>query len=147
MTIQQAAARILKEHGAPMKSRDIARIALERGWVTSTAKDPIQSLAATIDKNVRDGTYNSPRLVFVSTPSRRQVGLPGQDVDSANTAQRKSVTINLPRQLADQLDLAARAGLAESFDETVALVVRKGLKGLGADIRSGLLAKLEGLTA
>ena len=45
MTIQEAAHNILKEFGKPLNSKEIARIALERGMVDSVAKDPVQSHA------------------------------------------------------------------------------------------------------
>ena len=62
MTIQEAAYQILKELGKPLGSRDIARIALEKNMVTSTAQDPTQSHAQTIEKNIRDGIYNKPKF-------------------------------------------------------------------------------------
>jgi undecaprenyl pyrophosphate synthase len=76
MTIQEAARRILEEMGKPLSSRDIAKIALERRMVSSTAQDPIQSHAQTIEKNIRDGSYNKPKLVFLNSPQGRLIGLP-----------------------------------------------------------------------
>ncbi len=59
MTIQEAAQKILEEAGKPLRSKEIAAIALERHMVISNSKDPISSHASTIDKNIRDGVYNN----------------------------------------------------------------------------------------
>lgn len=76
MTIQQAARKILEEHGSPLDSRSIARRALEMGFAQSSARDPVQSLAQTLEKNIRDGTYNRPELKFVHQAGRRLIALP-----------------------------------------------------------------------
>ena len=78
VTIQEAAAAILKEKGAPMSSRELAAEALSRRAVVSNAKDPEASLGNTLEKNIRDGTYNHPKLVFVRAARGRLIGLPGQ---------------------------------------------------------------------
>lgn len=44
MTTQEAAKIILEEAGKPISSKEIAKIALERRLVVSSAQDPVQSL-------------------------------------------------------------------------------------------------------
>ena len=62
MTIQEAAHDILNELGKPVSSKKLSRIALDRRMVTSVAKDPVQSHAQTIEKNIQDDIYNQPKL-------------------------------------------------------------------------------------
>ncbi len=64
MTHQEAAYEILKKLGKPTSSKEIGRIAHDKKMVSSTAKDPAQSIAQTIEKNIRDGIYNNPKLVL-----------------------------------------------------------------------------------
>ncbi|MBW1715981.1 MAG: hypothetical protein JRJ77_09180 [Deltaproteobacteria bacterium] len=76
MTIQEAVFDILNEVGRPLSSRELAKIALDRGMVTSYAKDPVQSHAQTIEKNIRDDVYNRPKLIFIPTAQGRLIGNP-----------------------------------------------------------------------
>ena len=62
ITIQQAAAQLLAEYKKPLKSKDLAKLAQERRLVApSTAKDPIQSLSQTLERNIRLDKGNKPR--------------------------------------------------------------------------------------
>jgi oligopeptide/dipeptide ABC transporter ATP-binding protein len=81
MTIQEAAYKILEEAGKPLTSKEIAVIALNKHMVISNAKDPPFSLASTIDKNIRDGIYNKPRLKFDHTPQGRKIRLPSWELN------------------------------------------------------------------
>jgi hypothetical protein len=150
MTIQEAAHKILEEMGKPLSSRDIAKIALERRMVSSTAQDPIQSHAQTIEKNIRDGIYNKPKLVFVNSPQGRHVGLPiwnsnrysDPDTKIPNLSELK---VHVPTELLEKIKLADQAKLKNDFDETVSFILTKGLSILSPEIKKGLMKQLDSL--
>ncbi len=150
MKVQEAAYRLLTEQQTPMSSRELARIILEKNLVSSRSRDPVLSISSTLEKNIRDGVYNEPELRFVHDRGRRLIGLPSwqrqeaEEVAAALPA-KTALSINLPSELADQLHLAAQAKLATSFDETVALALRKGLSALASQIEEGLQTQLSKL--
>jgi hypothetical protein len=147
MKIQEAAYNILEEFGKPLNSKEIARIALERRVVDSLAKDPIQSHAQTIEKNIRGDVYNEPRLIFIHGPQGRLIGLPAwegkssQGVDKHN--EYMELRARIPADLFEKVQLARQAKLANSFDEIVAFLLKKGLSAVAADIKKGLLHQLD----
>lgn len=148
MKIQQAAHQILTKSGLPATSRELAEKALAKGLVSSNSKTPIQSLAATLEKNIREGAYNDPELTFLYTNKGRLIGLPSMrqpdltDAQSAKEAYR-TLTVKIPGNLAKQVELAAQAGLADSFDDTVTLLLRKGISAVTDKIKEGVLKRLE----
>jgi hypothetical protein len=148
-TIQEAAHNILQEFGKPLNSKEIARIALERRMVESMAKDPVQSHAQTIEKNIRSDVYNKPRLIFIYG-HQRLIGLPtwegksSQDVDTqTKTNEYMELRARIPADLFENIQLARQAKLAISFDETVAFILRKGLSAVAVDIKKRLLQQLD----
>jgi len=149
MTIQETAHAILTEAKKSMSSKELAQIALGRGF-PSTAKDPVQSLAQTLEKNVRDGMYNHPKLVFIYSNGRRLLGLPswGQQSPTAVMSTQPStgeLTVRVPAEVLDQIRLAAQAKIAGTFEETVALLLRKGLSVVAPRIRKQLVEQLDRL--
>lgn len=152
MTIQEAACQILIEAKKPLCSKEIAQIALDRNMVSSNAQDPIQSHAQTIEKNIRDDVYNKPKLIFINSLQGRLVGLPGWDSASLIAKNDKARTlgelrIQIPAELLEKIRLAEQAKLKETFDETVSLLLTKGLSSLAADIKKGLMEKLDSLNS
>jgi hypothetical protein len=150
MGIQEAAKRILEEHGQPSPARELAKIALERGWATSNAKDPVASLGNTIDKNIREGTYNTPKLIHIGTGRNRQIGLPGWTSTLAQTSPdqaktKATLSVDIPIELLKKLQLASQAGIAADFDETVSLLIQEGISSLEPRIREGIGRRLESL--
>jgi hypothetical protein len=149
MTIQQAAHRILTELKEPRKSKNLARIALERGLVSSNAKDPVQSLAATLEKNIR-GVYNNPKLIFIYSTQGRLIGLPSWENDAltkgtTSASSTREITARIPVELHDQIQLAAQAGLWNTFDDTVASLLKLGLSKVTADIEDKIRQQLNKL--
>lgn len=151
MTIQEAAHRVLTEQGKPMLATEIARIALGRGWVTSTARNPMQSHANTISKNIHDGAYNKPELVFVKASGSRLIGLPawggnqvtdGPEVNANHLVELKA---RIPSQLHDKIRLAEHAKVAQGFDSTVCLLLTEGLRAVGPRIKDRLAKQLSEL--
>jgi len=147
MTIQEAAFDILNEVGKPLSSRELAKMALDRGMVTSYAKDPVQSHAQTIEKNIRDDVYNRPRLIFVPTAQGRLIGLPTWDnteqmIRIRNSETLKELKAKLPIEVFEKIRLAEQAKLAKDFDETVTLLLKKGLSAVAPDIKKGLIQQL-----
>jgi len=152
MTIQEAAYQILKELGKPLSSKEIARIALEKNMVKSTAQDPTQSHAQTIEKNIRDGIYNKTKLIFIHSSQGRLIGLPGWDSAPPITKNNQKqnlfeLRIQIPIELLEKIRLAEQAKLENSFDETVSLILIKGLSLLSPQIKKGLMEKLESLNS
>lgn len=147
MTIQKAAFDILNEVGKPLSSRELAKIALDRGMVTSYAKDPVQSHAQTIEKNIRDDVYNRPKLIFILTAQGRLIGLPTWDnieqvIRIRNSETLKELKAKLPIEVFEKIRLAEQAKLAKDFDETVTLLLKKGLSAVAPDIKKGLIQQL-----
>jgi hypothetical protein len=154
MTAQEAAYKILLEAGKPLLSREIAQLALDKGYASSSAKDPIFSIANTIEKNIRGGIYNSTQLVFVKTTDGRKIGLPSMNKETAQDnslpetqlrTHKTKVTVELPQELISQVQLAYQAKLANSYDETVAMLIKKGLSSYASEIRERLFNQLEDL--
>lgn len=146
MKVQEAAFKVLSSEGRPLSSRELARRILEGGMVTSAARDPALSVASTIEKNIRSKTYNRPELVFVHTSSGRLVALPSWKPRSVPPGpERRTVSVQIPADLADKIKLAAQAGLAPSFETTTAVLLRKGLAAAAPQIKVALMRQLEGL--
>ncbi len=144
MKVQEAAYKILGEEGRPVSSREIARIALERGWVTSRSNDPVFSVASTIEKNIRTGTYNRPELAFVRTVAGRQVGLPKWKPPGLSyPPSRRTVPVQIPEEIAEKVRLATQAKLAPSFEATVALLLKRGIAAATPDIRAAMMRQLD----
>ena len=146
MIIQKAAHQILEEEGKPISSKEIARIALERGLVISIAKNPIQSHSQSIEKNIRDGDYNVPKLVFIQHNSGRLIGLPAWTKKNI-TLQPKSkrISIEIPTELEESIQLAYHAGIKNTFEETVVSVLEKGLLIIAPKIKEGMAERLKKL--
>lgn len=150
MTIQKAAYEILEEMGKPVSSKDIARIALDRGMVKSTAQDPIQSHAQTIEKNIRDDIYNNPKLVFINGPQGRLIGLPEWESNLPKPGINSPLSLielkaKIPVELFEKIRLAEQAKLQNNFDETVTMLLSKGLTLAASDIKKGMMQQLESL--
>ena len=152
MTIQEAAFQILKDVQKPLSSKEIAQIALEKRMVSSNAQDPIQSHAQTIEKNIRDDVYNRPNLIFINSSHGRLIGLPVWN--SASLIAKNNVTQKLcelraqiPVELLEKIRLTEQAKLKDTFDETVSLILTKGLSSLATEIKKGLMEKLDSLNS
>lgn len=151
MTINEAAVEILKEKNKPLSSTEIATIAFNRKLISSNSKTPIKSLAYTIDKNIREGFYNNPRLVFISTPQGRMVGLPdweynNQIVDLKNsTSNFQKITISIPSKIIENIKLAHQARIADTFDETFIYILNEGISKVAQIIKENISKQLEGL--
>jgi len=85
MTIQKAVHIILSKLNKPLSSRRLAKMALDRHMVVSNSMDPVFSMATTVEKNIRDGIYNHPQLVFIQSPRGRLIGLPGRETPPPTT--------------------------------------------------------------
>lgn len=150
MTIQEAAYSLLQEAGNPMSSKDLARLALDRRMAGSAARDPVQSLAQTLEKNIRGGTYNNPKLKFVHTSSGRLLSLETWDdergvIETSTKRLIQNVSITLPEEIYEQVQLAHQAKIAESIEETTVVLLRQGLSMLAPKIKEGLMQQLKQL--
>jgi hypothetical protein len=149
MRIQQAAYDILKEENRPLPATDIAKRVLEKGMKSSDAKDPIASFAQTIEKNIRDGIYNDPKLIFIHNAQGRFVGLPSWEkkdaTPEANVTRIQEFTLKVPVELFEKIQLATQAKIAKSFEETVILLLKNGLTTMASKIKEGLSHQLKKL--
>lgn len=150
MTIQEAAHLLLTELKTPTLSKELAQIALKRGLVQSNALDPVNSHAQTIEKNIRDGV--KPKLIHVPGPGRtRLIALPEWEdkrepvQTSAEPASTAELKVRIRSDLLEQVQLAVQSKIAKSFDETVELLLRRGLIAEATDIRNGLMKQLNEL--
>jgi hypothetical protein len=97
--------------------------------------------------------YNTPELEFVHAPPGRLrllglpewKGRPGTRESPADAADLLDLRARVPRDLLDQLQLATQARIAGSFDETVVLLLRRGLTSEASRISDGLLGQLKAL--
>lgn len=149
MTIQEAAYKLLNETKKPLSAKELAKIALERHMVSSGAQDPIASHAQTIEKNVRDGVYNNPKLVFVHAGAQgRLIALPewnsNQTTGKEPLQRLIEIKARIPAELFDKIKLAEQ-GLKNDFDKTVSLLLLKGLSMVAPDIKKGLMTQLNSL--
>jgi len=150
MTVQQAAYNILKEKNQPMRSKEIAKILLDRNLKTSSSKNPVFSLATTIEKNIREGIYNDPKLIFISMErGRRLIGLPfwknKENILKPDTLNLQDLTIKIPSILMEKIQLATQAKIRSSFEETVIMILQKGLSVIAPDIKKSLVSQLNKL--
>lgn len=152
MTIQEAAYKILNETGKPLNSKDLARIALDRGMVTSHAQDPVASHAQTIEKNIRDNVYNKQKLIFIPSGTQgRLIGLHGWSSTHPTVGgplpNLIEIKARIPSELLDKIKLAEQAKLKSNFDETVSFLLAKGLSMLSDEIKRGLMTQLNSLNS
>lgn len=154
MTAQEAAHKLLTESKTPMSAMALAKLALERQLVFSYAKKKAYSVAQTIEKNVRDGTYNNPKLKFVyGSHGTRLLALhewenhaPLGQVSAVPPAAAE-LRAQIRPDLLEQVKLAAQSKIADDFDSTVAYLLRRGLSSEATKIREGLMKQLKQLTA
>jgi len=157
MTAQEAAHQILTEIGHPLSLNEIAQLALDRGLVSSTARDPVHSIATTIAKNIRDGIYNLPELISIGRGHDRKVALPrvSNQTTSDEAHERteeperrtEKMTLEVPTDLAEQIRLAHQAKLGDSLNSTVVALIQSGLSEYASTIRNRLLEQLEKISS
>ncbi len=145
MTVQTAAALILKKTGHPLSLKELAKTVLKQRLVKSNAADPERSLAGTIDQNINE--EREPKLVrFQGTNNEILVGLPEwKDKVIGQTPWWEDIKITVPLELYRKLQLAQQAGMKPSFEETVIFLLESGLKQEKANIKEGLLKQIEDL--
>jgi hypothetical protein len=146
MTAQEAAFQVLKETGTPLSSKVVAERVLKRGLVRSNAADPIASIAQTIEKNIRGGAYNNPKLQFVHTNKGRQIAVPSRQ--ATKTSQRAPTTSVIPPEARDFLEVSVRlvnklslvtfANLASTKEEAADLVLARGFDAMKDEIAEGM---------
>ena len=155
MTAHEAAHQLLVEVGRPQASTVLAERMLKRGLVRSNASDPIQSLAQTIEKNIRGKVYNRPQLEFVHTSDGRLIGLPSRGSKSAATPSRVAMSetlkvigpderafIEVSARLLNKLGLVTFAELAPSREAAADLVIARGLDAMKDEIATGMRVAL-----
>ena len=152
MTIQEAAYDLLVEFSEPTSSRELARIALERGLVTSSARDPVFSHASTIEKNIRDEFYNKQGLIFIPSPQGRLIGLPEWESkpphpDTKRLLGHVDLKVRISIELYEKLRLAEQAKIENSLDDTVSMLLSKGLLQVAPEIEERLIQQVKSLRA
>lgn len=148
ITIQQAAAELLSEYRKPLKSKDLARMAQERKMVApSTAKDPIQSLSQTLERNIRLDKGNKPRLVFVETENGRCIGMPEwyEEVKIEKKAASEKVEVALSSDLLNKVKLYQSSFKLVSMEEAMIQLMKKGLSATSQELIDRLKLELDDL--
>lgn len=153
MTIQEAAHQILNKEQHPLDAKTIAKLALAQGLVPSAAQDPVASLAQTLEKNIRDDVYNRPRLIFIHEGRRRLVSLPGSGAQDKPALAKSSfpetqqLSIRIPSELMNKIQLAEQAKIGANFDDSVAILIREGLRVVAPRIKEAIESQLKELPA
>lgn len=103
-----------------------------------------------MEKNIRDGIYDEPRLIFIHNErGRRLIGLPswknGQPGHESSVSDFKEIKFDIPATLLDKIQLAAQAKIADSFDDTLIKILQMGLTAMGSEIKEGLVQQLNKL--
>ena len=117
--------------------------------VSSNSKNPVFSHATTIEKNIRDGIYNRPQLVFIHSPKGRLIGLPSWETqippDLERKPEEKEIVLRVPHDLYGKIELAAHAQLADSFNDTLLVIIRAGLSAVSDTIKARIINQLQTL--
>ncbi|MBI2850133.1 MAG: hypothetical protein HYX80_03715 [Chloroflexi bacterium] len=142
-TMQDAAYEILKEMGHPLSSKELARIALARRLVNSQAENKIQSLANTIEKNIRDAKYNNPELIPISSSDGTLIGLPEHKNVIGSAQWWEKISINVPLELFQKLQLAQQARQDPTLENTMIFLLQSGLKSESTNIKQKLQEQIE----
>lgn len=148
ITIQQAATELLSEYKKPLKSKDLARMAQERKMVApSMAKDPIQSLSQTLERNIRLDKGNKPRLIFVETESGRCIGIPEwyEEVKVEKKVARERVEVALSSDLINKVKLYQSSFKVMSMEESMVQLIKRGLSATSQELIDRLKLELEDL--
>ncbi|OKO88536.1 hypothetical protein BRO54_3614 [Geobacillus proteiniphilus] len=154
LTIQQAAAKILQEMKIPLSAKELAKIALEKGLVQSQAKDAVQSLSQTLERNVRMNVGNNPELQFVYLEKGRCLALPEwkyeHPEDQAEYKEKEQpaknkVTIDLPVDLLNQIRIYQLGNELNSFNEAIVHLIKKGISASTNELLEKLKSKLNNL--
>lgn len=157
MTIQQAAVKILKKGKAPLKAKEVARIALEESMVSpSTAKDPIQSMSQTLERNIRMNTGNIPKLQFVYTEEGRCIGLPEEDdshyekIDFTNKVKQDNkedlsqlIKIYLPKDILKKVRIYEVSENYMNIEAAIISLIKKSLISSSDEILKKIKNELE----
>lgn len=148
ITIQQAAAELLSEYRKPLKSKDLARMAQERKMVApSMAKDPIQSLSQTLERNIRLNKGNKPRLIFVETEDGRCIGIPEwyEEVKVEKKTTNEKIEVALSSDLVNKVKLYQTSFKMMDLEEAMVQLIKKGLSAASEELIDRLKLELEEL--
>ncbi len=148
VTIQQAAAQLLAEYKKPLKSKELAKLAQERRLVApSTAKDPIQSLSQTLERNIRLDKGNKPRLIFVEIEEGRAIGLPEwyEEKKVEKKVECEKVEIPLPADLLNKIKIYQTSFNFTSIEEAIIQLTKKGLSATSQELIDRLKIELDEL--
>ena len=148
LTIQQAAAKLLAEYRKPLKSKDLARIAIEKALVApSLAKDPVQSLSQTLERNIRLNKGNKPKLMFVETNEGRAIALPEwyEERKEEASVERENVEIAFSEDLMNKIKIYQTSFNLDGMEETIIQLVKKGLSATSKELIDRLKIELVGL--
>lgn len=148
VTIQQAAAALLSEYKRPLKSKELANLALQREMVApSAAKDPIQSLSQTLERNIRLDKGNKPRLLFVDTENGRGIGLPEwyEERKVEKKVNLEKIEVAVPADLLNKIKLYQSSFNFMTIEETIVHLAKKGLSATSEELIERLKSELDGL--
>ena len=148
VTIQQAAAQLLEEQRRPIKSKELARMAQEKGLVApSMAKDPIQSLSQVLERNIRLDKGNKPRLIFIETEEGRCIAIPQwyEEKKIETKIESEVIQIALSEDIMNKVKLYQISFNLPSMEEAIVQLTKKGLSAASEELINRLKTELQGL--
>lgn len=149
MTIQQAAATLLKEVKRPLKSKELAQMVIEKGLIPlGSAKDPIQSMSQTIERNIRLNKGNNPKLIFVEQGGNRCIALPAWNeapVREEKKVKTETIGIALPDDLVNKVQLYQNSFKFSNMEQAMISLIKKGLAAASDELIDKLKKELEQL--
>jgi hypothetical protein len=125
----EAAVRLLNEKGQPLSSKEIAVESIQRGWVVSTANNPEQSLANSLDKMIREKNTTILKHVKPANSSRKMIALADWD-DSLLLDYNESIKemkVFLSTEQSKLLSLMVSVGLVTSEKAALNVIIEKGI--------------------
>ena len=147
MNIQEAAFQILKKENGPLSSKIIAKLALEQKLVVSISRTPTYSMAQTLEKNIRENIYNTPKLDFIYYERRKRlIGLPswnktGQPVRKENY----QISLQLPLKIMNKIRFMIDEKMIRTQEEAIILVLNRGLTDIIEEHKNKLTRRLDRL--
>lgn len=135
LTVQQAAALILRKSNFPLKSKEIAKMILNENLIApSKAKNPIQSVSQALERNVRMDVGNEPKLEFISTADGRALRLSEINTNKDTEIQEneeenltKLIKPYLPKDTMDKIELYQSIKKYSRTDQAVVDLIKSGL--------------------
>ena len=117
-----------------LTAEEYARMALDQRLCGSDSKDPVFSLKTTLMKECREGRM--PTIKAIKVNGKFHYFPADQALSNQSTQQKKdiAVTVILPPDVIDIVDMLVELGKAKSRGEALGWLVREGIKAKKHDL-------------